>query len=83
MSSFYFWNWQLSDRVLSRQKCGIVAEWLTHRTSDLRIAGRNLSSNTVRGKRKKLNTHCLVLVGSRNEFECFNKLIASNIIKLK
>jgi hypothetical protein len=59
----------------------------------MRIAGC-VGSNVVKGSgeggqavvsmsSKKLYIHRFELFGSRNGFECFNKLIASNAIKLK
>ena len=50
-----------------------MVEWLTRRTSYLRIASR-MGSNPVKDKpfvslSKKLHTDCLVLVSSRNGLE--------------
>ena len=52
--------------------CGSVIEWLTRRTSNLRIASC-MGSNPVRdssflqqGTKKLLYTHCSVLICSRN-----------------
>jgi hypothetical protein len=57
-----------------------MAEWLTRRTSNLRIA--DVGSNHVRGKLLFPWARNFTL-GSRNGLECFNKLLASNTIKLK
>ena len=46
----------------------LVVEWLTHQTSNLKIA-RCTGSNPVRGMNKKLYTNCSELVGSRKGFK--------------